>query len=71
MDLQTAKTHLKAWLDAELAVSTGQSYIIGTRQLNRASLSEIRRQITYWQREISRLEGKGSRRVFRAVPRDF
>lgn len=71
LDLVTAKTHLQAWLDAELAVSTGQSYRIGTRQLDRASITDIRKQITYWQREVSRLEGKGSRRVFRAVPRDF
>ncbi len=71
LDLETAKKHLQAWLDAELAVSTGQSYRIGTRQLNRASLSEIRKQITYWQREVFRLQGKGSRKVFRAVPRDL
>ena len=71
LDLQTAKTHLQAWLDAELAISTGQSYRIGTRQLNRANLSEVKDRITYWQREVSRLEGKGSRRVFRAVPRDL
>lgn len=62
---------MQAWLDAELAVSTGQSYRIGTRQLTRANLSEIRERITYWSREVSRLEGKGSRRVFRAVPRDL
>lgn len=71
MDLERAKRHLEAWLDAELAISTGQSYRIGTRQLNRANLTEVRKQITYWQREISRLEGKGSRRVFRVVPRDL
>ena len=71
MDLITAKKHLQAWLDAELAISTGQSYKIGSRELKRANLSEVRKQITYWQREVSRLEGKGSRRVFRAVPRDL
>lgn len=71
MDLKTAKTHLQAWLDAELAISTGQSYKIGSRELKRANLSEVRKQITYWQREVSRLEGKGSRKVFRAVPRDL
>lgn len=71
MDLKTAKTHLQAWLDAELAISTGQSYKIGSRELKRASLSEVRKQIAYWQREVARLEGKGSRKVFRAVPRDL
>lgn len=73
--LETAKTHLEAWLQAELAVSTGQSYKIGTRQLIRADLAEIRQQIRYWQKEVSRLEakanGRGTRRVIRAVPRDL
>lgn len=71
MDLERAKKHLEAWYEAELAVSTGQSYRIGTRQLNRANIAEIRKQITYWQREVARLQGKGNRRVFRAVPRDL
>lgn len=71
MDLLTAKQHLEAWLNAEMAVSTGQSYRIGTRQLQRANLSEIKERITYWQREVSRLSGKGKRKVFRAVPRDL
>lgn len=71
MDLTRAKRHLEAWLDAELAISTGQSYRIGTRQLTRANLSEVRKQIIYWQREVSRLEGRGSRKVFRAIPRDL
>lgn len=70
-DLERANKHLEAWLEAELAVSTGQSYRIGTRQLTRASLTDIRKQITYWKREVNRLKGRGSRRVFRAIPRDF
>jgi hypothetical protein len=70
-ELERAEQHLEAWYAAELAASTGQSYRIGSRQLTRANLSEIRKQITFWQREVSRLKGKGTRRVFRAVPRDF
>jgi len=69
--LERAEKHLNAWLDAELAVSTGQSYRIGSKQLTRANLSEIRQQISYWKSQVSRLKGKGSRRVYRAVPRDF
>lgn len=69
--LDVANQHLQAWLDAELAVSTGQSYRIGSRQLQRANLSEIRRQINYWRSEIAKIEGKGRRRVMRAVPRDL
>lgn len=69
--LEIAKTHLNAWLEAELAVSTGQSYRIGTRQLERANISEIRKQISYWKREVLKFQGKGSRRVMRHVPRDL
>lgn len=68
--LERAKVHLQAWLDAELAVSTGQSYSLGTRSLTRANLSEIRKQITYWRNEITRLNGRG-RRTKRFVPRDL
>jgi hypothetical protein len=69
--LERAKQHLEAWLNAELSVSTGQSYRMGTRQLERASLPEIRKSIQYWRSEISRLQGKGRRRVMRAMPRDL
>lgn len=69
--LEQAKQYLQAWLDAELAVSTGQSYQIGSRQLQRASLPEIRKQINYWRSEVARLEGRGRRKVMRVVPRDL
>lgn len=68
--LETAKTHLNAWLQAELAVSTGQSYKMGTRQLERANLSEIRKQITFWRNEVNKLSRKG-RRVMYATPKDW
>ncbi len=72
-DINTAKTHLQAWLEAELAVSTGQSYKIGSRQLDRADLAEIRKQILFWRNEIAKLEAgdKGPNRVIRVVPRDL
>lgn len=71
--LEVARTHLEAWLKAELAVSTGQAYKIGSRQLTRADLSQIREQIKFWRNEVARLEtGKRrSRRVIRVVPRDL
>jgi hypothetical protein len=70
--LDRAREHLEAWLDAELAVSTGQSYQIGTRRLQRANLSEIRQQIAYWQRKIYELDGNNrNKRVVRIVPRDL
>lgn len=69
--LDTAKTHLQAWLDAELAISTGQSYKIGSRELRRADLKEVREQILFWRNEVARLSGRGNRRVMRIVPRDL
>jgi len=75
---EMAEKYLKAWLDAELAITTGQSYSIGSRQLTRASMSEIRKQIEYWKNELAKLEmrerGKkfnSSRRVVGIIPRDF
>lgn len=68
--LERAKQHLEAWLDAELAVSTGQSYSIGSRSLTRASLPEIRKQINYWRKEVDKLSGVG-RKTRRFVPRDL
>ena len=40
--LEIAKKHLDAWLEAELEVTTHQSYTIGSRSLTKANLSEIR-----------------------------
>lgn len=73
--LEEAQKHLDAWLNAELAVSTGQAYRIGTRQLNRADLGQIREQIIFWRNEVAKLEakvnGRSARRVMRVVPRDL
>ena len=47
--LKIAQKHLNAWLEAELAVTTNQSYTIGSRSLTRADLSDIREQIVCWE----------------------
>lgn len=73
--LERAKTHYDAWLDAELAVSTGQSYSIGSRSLTRANLAEIRKQIDYWENKVAALtitaNGGRIRRAKRYIPRDL
>lgn len=73
--LDIAKKHLDAWLTAELEVTTHQSYTIGSRSLTKANLSEIRKEIDYWQNKVARLENiekrGGRNRVFRAIPRDL
>jgi len=75
ISLEIAQKHLDAWLNAELAVTTGQSYTIGTRTLNKASLAEIRNQIQYWSSMVAKANniknGKGRNRVIRVVPRDL
>ena len=72
---ERAEKHDNAWLDAELAVSTSQSYSIGSRSLTRANLGEIRKQLDYWRKEIEKLDNlanhKGRNRIYRAVPRDL
>lgn len=73
--LKTAKAHLDAWLDAELACTTNQSYTIGSRTLTRADLSEIRETIRYWQGMVTKLENqeknRGRNGIYRVVPRDL
>jgi hypothetical protein len=49
MDLATAQTHLNAWLAADIAVASGQSYQIGEVALSRVDSRQIRTQISYWQ----------------------
>lgn len=73
--LEKAQEHLEAWLDAELAVCTGQSYTIGSRVLTRANLTEIRNTIDYWNGKVivfERIQKTGSRNwIRRVVPRDL
>ena len=47
--LKIAKKHLNAWLEAELEVTTNQSYTIGTLILTRSDQSDIREQIDIWE----------------------
>ena len=54
--LEIAQKHLDAWLEAELACTTNQSYTIGSRTLTRADLAEIRNTIKYWAGIVARLE---------------
>lgn len=70
--LEEARQHLQAWLEAEMAVSRGESYEIGGRKLTRANLLRIVERIRFWRAEVARLEaGRRGARVIRAVPRDL
>ena len=73
--LETAKKHLDAWLEAELAVTNAQSYTIGSRTMTKANLAEIRKSIDYWNGKVIALENAqkrgGRNRAYRVVPRDL
>ncbi len=73
--METAQKHLDIWLEAETAVATGQSYVIGSRTLTRANLTEIRNTIDYWNSKIAAMENLrktgGRSKVKRVVPRDL
>lgn len=73
--LKIAEKHLNAWLEAELQVTTNQSYTIGSRSLTRADLSDIREQITFWEGKVAQLKNHqqrgGRNRIIRIVPRDL
>ena len=62
---------LSEYIKAERAVLTGKSYKIGTRELTRMSIDEIRKGRAYWESELQNLDSKGSRRVRRGVPRNL
>lgn len=71
---EIAQKHLDEWLEAELAVTTNQSYHIGSKSLTRANLDEIRKTIEYWSGKVKELEAMerrtGRNRVYRAIPLD-
>jgi hypothetical protein len=71
-ELEEAKMHLNTWLKAELAVAAGQSYRIGSQEVTRANLMQIRERVNFWRREVERLQsGRSGIRVIRGVPRDL
>ena len=53
---ETAQRHLDMWLEAEAAVSTGQSYQIEQMMLTRASLKQIRESIIFWEKKVAEAE---------------
>lgn len=73
-ELLEVKEDLRLFKEARRAVATGQSYKIGSRQLNRADLGEIEKTIVILRKDKVRLENKlrgRGKRAYRAVPRDW
>lgn len=79
ISLQRAQEQLDLWLEANKAVSSGQSYTInsanGGRTLTRANATEILNQIKFWEDKVSQIinssKKKARNRVYRVVPRDL
>ncbi len=71
--LEVARTHLSAYLEADLALATGKSYRIGSRNLTRIDVQEVKERIQFWSNEVERLEAgrKKGIRAYRAVIRDL
>ena len=64
MDIATAQTHLDAWLAANLALATNETYTIstpsGSRSLTRADQPAVRSEVNYWQRTLQTLRAEAA-----------
>ncbi|HBV6392406.1 TPA: hypothetical protein MD292_002586 [Klebsiella aerogenes] len=72
--LTEAQEMLSVWKEAYRAIAIGgQAYKMGTRQLTRADLPEVKRQLDYWRNEVERMAAGTRRgpRVKRVVVRDL
>ena len=60
--LAQAQTQLNAYLAAETAVLTGQSYEIAGRKLTRADLDSIQKGVTLWNSRVTSLTNQSQGR---------
>lgn len=65
--LVQAEAKLTEWLAADTAVTSGQSYTIGGRQLTRANVAEIRNNIDYWDAKVQNLS-RGGIKIYGGTP---
>lgn len=73
--LEIAQDHLDQWLEAELELTTHQSYRIGNHSLTLADLDMVGKRIAYWSDMVEKLKAReksgGRNRVYHIVPRDY
>lgn len=73
--LEIAQDHLEQWLEAELEITTHQSYQMDKKTLTMADLSAVRQEIQYWEDKVQECIAKqqtgGRNRLYRMVPRDY
>ncbi|MBR6711935.1 MAG: hypothetical protein IKI76_02960 [Selenomonadaceae bacterium] len=61
MNLTTLKSRLENYLEAERKILLGQSYKIGSRELTRANLSDVRAAIESISEQIDSMERPAGR----------
>jgi hypothetical protein len=61
ISLSLAQTQLDAYLAAEIAILSGQEYVIGTRRLKRADLAAVQAGITLWNQRVQDLTARQRR----------
>ena len=59
MRLEILKQRLELYLDAERKILSGQSYRVGSRELTRANLAEVRAVIDDLSNQIDMADGSG------------
>ena len=68
ISLVTAESKLALWLDAEAQLALGQAVSFEGRTLTRASLAEVRQQISYWEERVNRASrGAGRTSIQRVI----
>lgn len=73
--LEKYKQRLEMYYQAEEAILNGaQSYSLGSRNLTRANLAEVKEMIEYLEKRVeveeAKAKGKGKMRVMGGIPRD-
>jgi hypothetical protein len=68
ISLTQAQTQLDAWLAADTAVASRQSYTVNGRSVTRADAAEITQKIEYWAAKVDALSGTRRRGVARVTP---
>lgn len=68
--VEQCQAHFDAWLEADLAVSKGQSYTIGKRVLTRVNATEIAKNIRIWEDRLQQAKRRSSGpRTIQIIPR--
>lgn len=52
LSAQLCRERIAMWLEAEAALSTGQSYAIAGRNLTRVNLDDVMQQIRFWKGQL-------------------